>query len=164
MIAHLVAGGRRRIVHVAGPEGNVDARERVGGYRAAMARHAPGVEPVILAGDFSEEAGEAAARTIRDNAIPCDAVFAANDMMAIGCLQALRNAGVAVPGEIAVAGFDDVPLARYLDLTTVRVRIAEMGARAIERLIDVLEGGPADDRAERHAAELVVRGTTAARE
>lgn len=164
MVAHLVEGGRPRVVHIAGPEGNVDARERVEGYRAAMARHAPGIEPVVLAGDFSEEAGEAAARTIRDNAIPCDAVFAANDMMAIGCLQALRAAGTDVPGEIAVAGFDDVPLARYLGLTTMRVRIAEMGARAIERLIDVLEGGPADARAERHSVELVVRGTTAARE
>lgn len=163
MVAHLVAGGRRRIVHIAGPEGNVDARERVEGYRAAMARHAPGIEPVVLAGDFAEEGGEAAARAIRDNAIACDAVFAANDMMALGCLQALRNAGVDVPSEIAVAGFDDVPLARYLGLTTVRVRIAEMGARAIQRLIDVLEGGPADQRAERHGAELVVRGTTAAR-
>lgn len=164
MVAHLVAGGRRRIVHVAGPEGNVDARERIEGFRAAMARHAPEVDPVILAGDFSEEGGEAAARAIRENGIACDAVFAANDMMAIGCLQALRNAGVDVPGEIAVAGFDDVPLARYLGITTVRVRIAEMGARAVQRLIDVLEGGPADGRAERHNAELVVRGTTAARE
>ena len=82
-----------------------DARERVDGYRAAMARHAPGVEPVVLAGDFSEEAGEAAARTILDNAIPCDAVFAANDMMAIGCLQTLQNAGIDVPGTVAVAGF-----------------------------------------------------------
>lgn len=163
MVAHLVANGHRRIVHVAGPEGNVDARERVEGYRAAMARHAPEVEPVILAGDFSEEGGEAAIRTIRENAIPCDAVFAANDMMAIGCLQALKAAGIDVPRAIAVAGFDDVPLARYLGVTTVRVRIAEMGARAIERLIDILEGGPADDRAERHGAELVVRDTTAAR-
>lgn len=164
MIAHLTAGGHSRIVHIAGPEGNVDARERVEGYRAAMARHAPGIEPVVLAGDFSEEAGEAAARTIVDNAIPCDAVFAANDMMAIGCLQGLQNAGIEVPGTIAIAGFDDVPLARYLRLTTIRVRIAEMGARAIERLIDILEGGPEDGRAERHSAELVVRGTTAARE
>ena len=164
MVAHFAATGRRRIVHIAGPEGNVDARERVEGYRAAMARHAPGIAPVVLAGDFSEEAGEAAVRTILDNKIPCDAMFAANDMMAIGCLQALRGAGVDVPGEIAVAGFDDVPLARYLGITTMRVRIAEMGARAVLRLIDLLEGGPADERAERHSAELVIRGTTAARD
>lgn len=163
MVAHLIANGHRRIVHVAGPEGNVDARERVQGYRAAMTRHAPDVAPVVLAGDFSEEAGEAAVRTILDSDIPCDAVFAGNDMMAIGCLQALQVAGVDVPGKIAVAGFDDVPLARYLGITTMRVRIAELGARAIERLIDMLEGGLADDRAERHDAELVVRGTTAAR-
>ncbi|MEG3181548.1 LacI family DNA-binding transcriptional regulator [Sphingomonas sp. LT1P40] len=163
MIAHLVANGHRRIVHVAGPEGNVDARERAEGFRIALARHAPDIEPLILSGDFSEEAGEAAARSIVANDIPCDAVFAANDMMALGCLQALRMAGVDVPGGIAVAGFDDVPLARYLGLTTMRVRIAEMGARAIERLIEMLEGGATDGRAERHETELVVRGTTAPR-
>jgi LacI family transcriptional regulator len=163
MVTHLIANGHRRIVHVAGPEGNVDARERVQGYRAAMRRHAPDVVPVVLAGDFSEEAGEAAVRTILDSGIPCDAVFAGNDMMAIGCLQALQVAAIDVPGAIAVAGFDDVPLARYLGITTMRVGIAELGARAIERLIGMLEGGPADDRAERHNAELVVRGTTAPR-
>lgn len=74
MVAHLVAGGRKRIVHIAGPDGNVDARERVEGYRAAMARHAPGIEPVVLAGDFSEEAGEAAAHAIRANGIACDEI------------------------------------------------------------------------------------------
>lgn len=160
MVAHLVANGHRRIVHVAGPEGNVDARERVAGYRAAMARHAPGVEPVVLAGDFSEEGGEAAVRTIRENAIPCDAVFAANDMMAIGCLQTLRAAGVEVPEEVAISGFDDVPMARYLSLTTCRVRIADIGERAVARLIDRLEGKIETVLNERHMPVLVMRGTT----
>lgn len=162
MVAHLVAAGRQRIAHVAGPEGNVDARERVAAFRASMARHLPDAEPVIVAGNFSEEGGEAAARAIIAGQIDCDAVFAANDMMALGCLQTLRAAGVDVPGKIAVAGFDDVPLARYLGLTTMRVRIAEMGARAITRLIDILEGKGADSAAERHPAELVVRSTTGA--
>ena len=94
--------------------------------------------------------------------IECDAVFAANDMMALGCLQALRAAGIDVPGRIAVAGFDDVPLARYLGLTTIRVRIAEMGTRAVARLIDILEGKGTDPGPERHRAELVVRTTTEA--
>ena len=163
MVRHLVDNGYRNIVHVSGPEGNSDAAERAEGYREAMRRHAPEIEPRIIAGDFSEEAGEAAARTILADGMPCDAVFAANDMMAIGCLHALRAAGKVVPGDIAVAGFDDVPLARYLALTTVRVRIAEIGARAVIRLIDLLDGRDSQCAGEVHTPELVVRGTTARR-
>ncbi|MFL9840017.1 LacI family DNA-binding transcriptional regulator [Sphingomonas sp. ST-64] len=162
MVAHLVESNRRRIVFIGGPEDNVDAQERAAAFRVSIARHLSGIQPVLLSGDFTEEAGEAAARAIVAGALDCDAVFAANDMMALGCLQGLRAAGVDVPGRIAVAGFDDVPLARYLGLTTMRVRIAEMGARAITRLIDILEGKGADGAAERHQAELVVRSTTAA--
>jgi LacI family transcriptional regulator len=159
VVRHLVANGYRDIVHIAGPENNLDAQERAAGYRRAMAQHAPGVAPRIIAGDFHEEAGEAAARMILEGTMPCDAVFAANDMMAIGCLHKLRSAGKSVPGEIAVAGFDDVPLARFLELTTVRVRIAEIGARAVARLIDMLDGKGAGGP-ELYTPELVVRGTS----
>lgn len=161
MVDHLVANGYRHIVHIAGPEGNVDAQERAQGYRDAMARH--GIAPQVIAGDFNEEAGEAAARAILASGMPCDAVFAANDMMAIGCLHALRSAGRRVPEDFAVAGFDDVPLARYLALTTVRVNIAEMGARAVARLIDLLEGKDMARGSETQIPELVARATTAPR-
>jgi LacI family transcriptional regulator len=159
MVDHLVENGFRHIVHVAGPEGNIDAVERAQGYRAAMLRH--GLTARVIAGDFTEEAGEAAAREILAGGEPCDAVFAANDMMAIGLLHALRGAGKDVPGEIAVAGFDDVPLARYLALTTVRVRIAEIGARAVAKLIDMLDSRDADRSNELTTPELVARATTA---
>jgi LacI family transcriptional regulator len=161
MVRHLVENGYRNIVHLSGPDGNVDAEERARGYREAMRRHAPGVEPRIIAGDFTEEAGEAAARTLLASSAPCDAVFAANDMMAIGCLHALRGAGKRVPEDIAIAGFDDVPLARYLALTTIRVRIAEIGARAVIRLIDLLDGKDMERAGELHTPELVARATTA---
>ena len=75
-----------------------------------------------------------------------DAVFAANDMMAIGALQALKAAGLRVPEDVAVAGFDDVPLARHLGLTTVRARVAELGRRAVERLVAMLERRRRSDR------------------
>ncbi|MET0308060.1 MAG: LacI family DNA-binding transcriptional regulator [Sphingomonas sp.] len=163
IVRHLVESGYRRIVHIAGPEGNVDAQERAEGYRRAMDRHAPGMPQRIIAGDFNEEAGVAAARTILAGSGPCDAVFAANDMMALGCLHALRSAGKQVPGDIAVAGFDDVPLARYMALTTVRVRIAEIGARAVSRLIDLLDGRDTGPPSEMHIPELVTRATTAPR-
>jgi len=160
VVQHLVESGRRHIVHIAGPAGNIDAEERAEGYRLAMRRHAPDAECVVLPGDFTEEGGEAAAREIMRRTKPCDAIFAANDMMAIGCLQALRAGGVPVPEEVAVAGFDDVPLARYLALTTVSVRIAEIGERAVARLIGLLDGEADEAGCELHAPELIVRATT----
>ncbi|KRC79176.1 LacI family transcriptional regulator [Sphingomonas sp. Root241] len=163
MVRHLLANGYRHIVHIAGPEGNVDARERLQGFRDALAELAPDMPVRIIAGDFNEEAGEAAARDIIESDEPCDAVFAANDMMAIGCLHTLRQAGKSVPEDIAVAGFDDVPLARYLALTTIEVRIAEIGARAVSRLIDMLEGKGLGAPIELHEPALIARATTAAR-
>jgi LacI family transcriptional regulator len=81
-------------------------------------------------------------------------------MMAVGCLQALSAAGVRVPEDVAVAGFDDVPIARYLDLTTARIGIADMGARAVVRLIEWIAGTSQDAAIEMYTPELVVRGTT----
>jgi LacI family transcriptional regulator len=163
MVEHLLAGGYRHLVHIAGPEGNVDAQERAQGFRDALAELAPDMPVRIIAGDFNEEAGEAAARQILASDQPCDAVFAANDMMAMGCLHTLRQTGKQVPEDFAVAGFDDVPLARYLALTTIRVRIAEIGARAVSRLVDMLEGKGAGAPVELHQPELIARATTAAR-
>jgi LacI family transcriptional regulator len=161
MTRHLIEIGRRRIAHIAGPDHNIDARERRESFEATMAELLPG-EPIrIRQGDFSEASGEAAARHILAERMPVDAIFAGNDMMAIGCLQVLRGNGVPVPRDIAVAGFDDVPVARYLGLTTMRVRIAEIGARAVIRLVERMEGAPRDKApVELHVPELVTRETT----
>ena len=155
---HFLERGRKRIVHIAGAEGNIDAEERADAFRKALA--GKGVQLEVIQGDFTEESGEAAIRSLLESGASFDAVFAANDMMASGALQALRDAGVSVPEDVAVAGFDDIPLAKYIGLTTVRVRIAELGERAVERLLSVLEG---DDKAagqELHSPELVIRTTT----
>ena len=160
VLSHLISLGRRRIVHIAGPGDNLDAEERLQAFREAMTRAAPAEEPVIMAGDFSEEAGEKAIADLLHRGLEFDAVFAANDMMAVGALQALRTAGLSVPGDVAVAGFDDVPVARHLGVTTVRARVAELGTRAVERLITILDGADAQPVQELHSTELVVRSTT----
>ena len=136
IMRHLASRGHSRIAMINGPEHNFDAQERRRGYRDAMAQLAPGVEELILQGDFSEESGWRTGNQILALVHRPTAVFAANDMMAIGCLFALNEAGVQVPSEIALAGFDDIPMARFVSppLTTVRVRIAELGAMALERL------------------------------
>ncbi len=157
MARHLVATGCRRIVHIGGPPGNIDAEERRAGFLAALA---PDRLAAVLPGDFSEASGEEAVKTLRRESVPYDAIFAANDMMALGALQALRADGVEVPAQVAVAGFDDVPLARFLALTTIRVHMDEIGGRAAIRLIDTLEGRPAGEAAELVIPELVVRATT----
>ena len=155
---HFLERGRKRIVHIAGAEGNIDAEERAEAFRKALA--GTGVEFEVIQGDFTEESGEAAIQSLLDSATSFDAVFAANDMMASGALQALRDAGIDVPTEVAVAGFDDIPLARHIGLTTVRVRIAELGERAIKRLVSVLEGYNDTPLQELHSPELIVRATT----
>lgn len=158
VVEHLAAIGRRRIVHIAGPAENIDARERADACRETA--NALGLDCEVVSGNFDEESGELAVRAMLDGGHAFDAVFAANDNMAIGAIQALRAAGKRVPEDVAVAGFDDIPLARHLGLTTVRVRIAELGERALAALIADMdqERIPKD---ELHAPELVIRSTTA---
>ena len=157
VVEHLAALGRKRLVHIAGPAENIDAQERASAFRDAA--RALDLEFEVLTGDFQGPSGEAAIHTLLSRGDKFDAVFAANDNMAIGALQALRDAGIDVPGEISVAGFDDIPLARHLGLTTVRVRIAELGERAIAVLLDDLATN-ASPRDELHAPALVVRQST----
>jgi len=160
VVAHLISLGRRHIIHVGGPSDNLDARERAVAFRDAMERLAPGEDILILPGDFTEEAGKQTVDRLVAQGVSFDAVFAANDMMAIGALQALDGAGLRVPADVAVAGFDDVPLARHLGLTTVRARVAQLGARAVECLVAMLADGSTEPVQELHSTELVVRRTT----
>jgi LacI family transcriptional regulator len=130
MVAHLRALGHARIAFITGPEENEDAAERLRGYRDSV------TDPIEFAGDFSEEAGYAAVSQLMKKR-RVTAVFAANDAMAVGALSALRDRGVRVPDDIALAGFDDIPIARFVTppLTTVSVDIAQLGRRAFELLI-----------------------------
>ena len=141
MVRHLADAGHQRIAFICGPEDNFDASERLRGYRTALAQHLPGAEAIELPGDFDESSGyEAGKRIVASKQRP-DAVFAANDMMALGCLYAFNEAGVKVPADIALAGFDDIPLARFVHptLTTMRVSIAELGGQAMSRLLDAID-------------------------
>ena len=124
-----------------------------------MAELLPQTQPEVLQGDFREASGERAGRALLGGTLP-DAVFAANDMMALGCLSAFNAAGLKVPADIAVAGFDDIPLARYVPpgLTTMRVDIAALGADAMRRLLTANEGEAAGTTLRQ--PQLVVRAST----
>lgn len=144
MVRHLVECGHRTIAHLSGPPDNFDSHERLRGYRDELAELLPDVEPIVIAGDFTEASGRAAAEEICARAPRPAAVFAANDMMAIGCLVGLEELGVSVPHQIAVAGFDDIPLAAFVrpKLTTMRADIAELGRSAMRQLATAIENGP----------------------
>ena len=164
MVRHLVECGHRDIAFVAGPESNFEAHERLRGFRTAIADLLPGAVEHVLQGDFTQESGFRVGRQVVALTQRPSAVFASNDMMAIGCLSALNEAGVQVPGEIALAGFDDVPVSRYVNpsLTTVRARITELGALALERLASAIEEpGRIAALHQTLRAELVVRQSTA---
>lgn len=167
MVRHLLSHGHRRIAHIAGAAGNRDARERRRGYRAAM-RECGGEwsEDLEVAGGFTESGGHRAVGEILALDPRPTAVFAANDSMAIGALSALRESGVRVPGGVAVAGFDDIPIARYVTpaLSSVHVPISELGARACGRLLEAIGAKNENERRrETLPTTLVVRGSCGCR-
>lgn len=138
MVKHLLQHGHRRVAIIKGNQFNFDAAERLRGYRAAMRDHG-GVADAQSEreGNFSEDAGFDAARALLALSSRPTAIFACNDSMAIGAMSALRDAGIQLPEEMALAGFDDVPIAPYLTpaLTSVHVGIQNLGVKAIETLL-----------------------------
>lgn len=157
MVRHLAAGGHRRIAFICGPAGNADASERLRGYRRAM--RALDLQAIEVCGDFSEEAGRAAAEKILALPQRPTAIFAANDSMALGALAAIRDAGLGVPADVALAGFDDIPIARYVTppLTTVSVAITELGRRSFEKVVRAVRHVSDGDQREKIATRLVIR-------
>ena len=158
---HLARLGHRRIAMIQGARGNYDAAERLRGYQAAVVESGlPGSAELLIPGDFSEAGGHAAAERILRLTDRPTAVFAANDCMAIGALSAFREAGLLVPDDIALAGFDDIPMARYVHppLTSVRVDISVLGERATARLLDLMQSpARSEPTHETLATALVVR-------
>jgi DNA-binding LacI/PurR family transcriptional regulator len=141
-VEYLLARGARRVATVAGPQDAEVARARLAGYRAAV------TGPDLVAyGDFSEAGGIAAMKTLLERDTDLDAVFAASDLMAAGALRALREAGLRVPQDVALVGFEDAPVARQIEpqLTTVHQPVEEMGRRMAKLLIALIGREPVAD-------------------
>lgn len=134
-VEHLIGRGRRRIATIGGPPDMTAAQDRLDGYQAALAD--AGRPSLVATGDFTRESGAAAMRLLLARDPGIDAVFAASDLMAIGALGALRSAGRRVPDDVAVAGFDDIGLAKFSDppLTTVRQPVVEVAACIVQMLL-----------------------------
>lgn len=162
---HLLELGHRRIAQVSGPSDAGDAVERTQGFRAAMAEAGiPKSDTVVVEGDYTQEAGAEATKMILEMDPRPTAIMAANDYCAMGVMSTLHAAGVRIPAEMAVAGFDGITGTQYTvpPLTTVRVPVSEIGALAIDRLVAHLEGDDQETVVRRRElpVELVVRGST----
>jgi DNA-binding LacI/PurR family transcriptional regulator len=156
---HLVALGHRSVAFVAGPATSSEAKARWSSWRDVMAGAGLAADR-CYAGDWSSSSGyEAGVRLVGEG--PPTAVFAANDQMALGVIAALTEAGLRVPGDVSVAGFDDVPDAAYFtpSLTTVHQDFGALASRCVTVLERILRGESA--RGARHSPELVVRASTA---
>jgi LacI family transcriptional regulator len=150
VVRHLQRLGHRRIATLTGPARNLDAQQRLEGYRAAMREAGvTNTRALEVVGDFTEPSGYQGAQTLLKVSPRPTAVFVGNDVMAVGVLGALRDAGLRVPKDMAVVGFDDIAISRHLTppLTTVHVDAFQMGERALHRLLRRDRGEPAPTRA-----------------
>ena len=163
---HLLELGHTRIAHVAGaPELGISG-ERVAGYRAALkAARVPSDATLVATGRFTEGGGYEATRSLLDSGADFTAVFAANDLSAIGTINALVESGRRVPEDVSVIGFDDLRLSAYTTppLTTIRQPAVEIAQQATEILLGLIDGRRA--RKLRYLLEptLVVRASTSHR-
>ncbi|OAH14510.1 LacI family DNA-binding transcriptional regulator [Streptomyces jeddahensis] len=159
---HLLDLEHLTVHHLAGPQPWYAARDRLDGWRAALAgRGRP--EPPVVAGDWSAASGYAAGRELASDP-DVTAVFAANDDMAIGLIRALTEAGLRVPEDVSVVGFDDTPVAAYVTppLTTVRQPFDAVAQDGLKRLVHAIENPQADPLvASDPSVDLVVRASTA---
>lgn len=163
---HLIERGAKRLAHVSGPLHNRDASEREHAFRDVVLDRLGDPDPLVLPGDFREGSGRRAAQELLERKSPCDAVFAANDLMAVEVMSEVREAGIAVGRDVMVAGFDDIPLARHVvpQLTTVHSDILRLGRAAAERVIGILEAdGTPRETGLVIAPTLAIRGSTAGR-
>ncbi|WP_410671630.1 LacI family DNA-binding transcriptional regulator [Amycolatopsis sp. cmx-4-68] len=138
----LIDGGRRTVATIAGPQDMTAGVDRLHGYRQAVLRAGRPDHGLVVFGDFGQASGEHAMARLLDRHPDVDAVFAASDLMAVGALRALRRAGREVPDDVALIGFDDLPISRRTDppLTTVRQPVEEMGARMTGELLAMIGG------------------------
>ncbi|AMB59920.1 LacI family transcriptional regulator [Microterricola viridarii] len=160
-LQHLFDLGHRDIVHVAGPASSYSAQRRAEAYRATMAE-AGLPELPILTGDWSAESGLTLGRKLLESDAVPTAIFASNDHMALGIMHAIHDAGLRVPQDISVIGFDDVEGAAsfWPALSTVHQNLDEVGRRATSLLLALIDGEPDEQQKILVQTRLVVRDST----
>jgi LacI family transcriptional regulator len=161
---HLIELGHRRIAMIGGPERVLCSRARVDGYRAALETAGLAVDPALVRyGDFHVQSGHRQFAPLLELADPPTAVFAGSDLQALGVYEAARAAGLRIPEDLSVVGFDDLPVAQWVGppLTTVRQPLQDMAAAGTRLAITLARGEEPEHRRIELATTLVVRQSTA---
>lgn len=163
-VDHLVALGHRRIAHVAGPLRLATGYARWQGFQLAAQRHRIPAAQMVESAEFTRDAGRVACADLLKRYRATTAVVAANDLVAMGCYDALAAAGLRCPQDISLVGHNDIPLVDMVDppLTTLRIQHREMGRQAAQLLLERIANPDAKPVRVTLSPELVVRGSTAA--
>lgn len=162
---HLIELGHRRIAAITGPEDMMCSLARIDGYRSAMSAADLPVDPSwVRFGDFHTTGGEAHTRELLGLADPPTAIFAGSDLQALGAIAAASEAGLSVPADLSVVGYDDIPLMRSMTppVTTVHQPLRRMGEEATRLVLRMAAGEEPETLHMDLATHLVVRGSTAA--
>lgn len=142
-IEHLIGHGYKNIGMITGPDENWDAIERYAGFSDALKKHDINLKPnLIIDGDFSIKAGYYGFMRLMSQTEKPDAIFCANDMMALGAYEAAKTSNIQIPNDVALTGFDDIFLTRLIQprLTTVHVPVVELGSKAVRYLLSMING------------------------
>lgn len=161
VVRYLLSRGRERIAAITGPKGMMVSQDRLAGYRQALDEAGFAYdEDLVLDGNFTDSGAYRCTYLLLERGI--DSIFASSDLMALGVLRALKEKGVRVPQDVAVAGFDDAPFAASTDppLTTIRQPTAKLGSTAVEVLSQMVDEGLAEPSRVILPAEFVIRGST----
>ncbi|MFZ5609388.1 MAG: LacI family DNA-binding transcriptional regulator [Pseudomonadota bacterium] len=164
-VAHMANLGHRRIAHIAGPQSISTGFDRYQAFKAAMRKQGLKADDKLIAftDSFSERQGQAAVETLFKRRRKFTAVVAANDLLALGCYDAVEARGLRCPADISVTGFNDMPFVDKFKppLTTVRIPLYEMGVKAAGCLLEILSDDKQPPRRIKLTPELIVRGSTA---
>ena len=162
VVDHLAGLGHRAIVHVDGGRG-AGATQRRRGYRRAMTNVGLGDHIDVLPGDYTERAGQAAGTALAARPRLPTAIFAANDLVAVGAIDALERSGARIPEDVSVVGYDNTFFARlsHISLTTVDQPREEMGRLAVQLLAARVEGSAGEPELVLTTPTFILRRTTA---
>jgi LacI family transcriptional regulator len=166
-VEHLTGLGHRRIGYINGPESWHTCRARRSGYQDTLAsRHLPFDPLLVQPGDWELESGYAAAKNLLALATRPTAIFAANDLMALGAVYAIQDAGLSVPHDVAVVGYDDRNFSKTVrpKITTVSMPVIEMGGVAAELLLNQISEGRKEEEEIKVKGQLIIRETCGAPE
>ncbi len=158
----LIQNGNRRVAYISGPPGISTSKERLSGYLAALRQNGIELDPnLIYTGDYTIRSGERAVEELLEKD-SFSALFAANDVMAIGAMKALKKHGLSIPDDVEVIGFDNISICELTEppLTTIEQPLTEIGRLVARLILDILAGKPVQDYSPRMQSRLILREST----